>query len=114
MAVRDPGNAPVYVSEGDKTNPSSGDVLADTGAIAAGLYEVRVFAGTTLSSSVLVQRRTAANALVEPAVRLYTAANLSAEYVFTFKLETSERVRVVAGANLTGNAFAALQYEPVT
>lgn len=112
MAIRESANVPGIASEGDKLNPGSLEVLADTGALAAGNYEMRVFAGTTLSSSVLVQRRNAANAAnVGVAPRLYTAANLTAEYVFTFRLEASERVRVLMGEALTGTAHGAIQYE---
>lgn len=113
MAIFASGNSPTWASEGALTNPTAGDVAADTGAQLAGLYDVRVVVGGTAAAAFTINRRNAANAAdVGDQPVLYTAANTSQAAQLTMTLEAGERVRVTVGA-LTGEACAVITAEPL-
>jgi hypothetical protein len=112
MAVRAPGNKPVLDASAATANPGTSDILADTGALGPGRYEVRVLVGGDAAGTFQVQRRNAANgANVGDVPIIYTAATSSGEYVLTYVLETGERIRVLPTASLTGNFAATIQVE---
>lgn len=111
MAIFAAGNPPLWESEGVKTNPSAGDVLADTGALAVGLYDIRILVGGSAAASWTVNRRNAANgADVGDQPLVYTPAGASQWAQFTMSLEASERVRLKVSA-LTGTACALITAE---
>jgi hypothetical protein len=117
MAFREFGNPPRGpFSVAEATNPTAGTVTADTGALPAGNYEVRVTVGASAAAQFLLQRRNAANgANVGDTVVLYAAAGQSGQYVFSFVLEASERVRVVMDDTLAaGTASCAINAEQLT
>lgn len=115
MARKDYGNPPVLDSAGKQTNPTTATVLADTGALVAGLYEVRVLLGASAAAIFALERRNAANgANVGDVPAIYVPAAGSLYAVFTYVLEASERLRVVMETNLTGTAAATLQVERLT
>jgi hypothetical protein len=107
------GNAPIFNSVAEATNPASGAVMADTGAVAfRGLYDVRVIIGASATATFDVQRRNAANnANVGSVVTLYAAAGQSSEFILTYALDVGERIRVVMHASLTGTSTCAIQIE---
>lgn len=114
MAIRNAGNPPLVGSVAVATNPTSGTVMADTGAVPyGGLYEIRVILSQSAAAAYNLSRRNAANGGdVSPyPIVLYGAAAQSSEYVWLVTLEASERVRVTMAANLTGTAQAAIQAE---
>lgn len=113
-------NYPVLIgSEGELTNPSSGDVAADSGAIASedgggGVYEALVNVSSTALAEFAVQRRNAANgANVGTAPIIYCPANSGRDPVFRFEIERGERIRVVLNANLTGTCVANITVQRV-
>jgi hypothetical protein len=112
MAVSHFGNKPFLETEGEVTNPSDNDVVADTGALLPGIYEVRVTLGASAAAHYALQRRNAANdANVGVVPILYAAAGQSGQYVFRFSIETGERVVVAMDDALTGTASVILQWE---
>lgn len=105
MAERVPKNPPILETGGELTNPADDAVVADTGALTAGIYEFRVGCGATAAAHFAVQRRNAANgANVGDVVILYAAAGQTGMYPLTYKLEEGERVRVIMDDALTGGA----------
>jgi hypothetical protein len=115
MTLRSYGNPPVLVGEGIKADPTANTVMADTGTLPMGLYEMRIFAGADALAKFQIQRRNAANgANVGAAPILFAAAGQTAQYVLTVSLETNERVRVLMYASLSGNADVTIQYERVS
>lgn len=104
-------HGPYHDSAGKQTNPQTTDVLADTGEMETGIYEVRVLIGASAASTFNVQHRNAANgANASDAVLIRAAAGQTGEYVLKFAINnTSERVRVVPETNVTGDAEATVQ-----
>lgn len=101
-------NLPLVVdSQGEKTNPTTSTVLADTGALTyPGVYEFLVVASASAAAQMQVQHRNVANdAVVSDACGFYLAASAPAEFRGRFFINTSERIRVMMDDNLTGTAF---------
>ena len=104
-------------SAGKQTNPTSGDVLADTGAIGAaqgmgeggGIFAVMVIASASADAEMVVQLRNAANdANVGDTHVFYIPAAGSVEFVFPLEVEGAQRIRIAMNANLTGSAVASV------
>jgi hypothetical protein len=92
------------------TNPlAASSVLADTGALSAGLYEVRIFVGCSVAAIFKVQHRDSTNASTNSTINLRAAAGQTAEYVLKYDVNTNERIRVLPQANITGDAEVSLQ-----
>jgi hypothetical protein len=91
-------------TEGALTNPTSGDTVCDSGTVPnTGLYRAYVGVNCTAAATFTIQRRNTANSgTVGDALVKYVTG--TAQYVYLFKLEAGERLRVVMGANLTGLA----------
>jgi hypothetical protein len=107
MADFGAGNPPIGPeTEGPLTDPTSGTLMADSGAVPhTGLYRAYVGCNSTAAATFSIQRRNAANgANVGDVLTKYVTG--TAQFVYLFNLVASERVRVVMGANLTGNAAA--------
>lgn len=114
MAQRQPGNKPLIGSVAIATNPTSGTLMADSGAVVNnGNYEARIIISQSAAAVYNVARRNAANgADVSPfPVALYGAGGQSSQYCILVHLEAGERVRVTMGANLTGQAQVMVQLE---
>lgn len=115
MARHDYANPPILETAGAATNPTANDVLADTGALAAGLYEVAIIWGGTVANGYIVQRRNAANAAsVGDIPVFFGAADQTGGAVLVYELEASERLRVLARSSVTGVVCATLQVEKLT
>lgn len=100
------------VTAGTQVNPDTTVVMADTTALVAGRYEVRVAMSASAAATFAIQRRDAANsANVGNVVVKRLAAGACAQFVYTFTIEASERVRVMMAASLTGSAEADIQVE---
>jgi len=116
MARRGYGNRPYIESEGKKTNPTLSPVvvLADTGALAEGLWQVRCGFGASNAATFLLARRNAANdGDVGDVPVLYIPAAATSEILVDFVVEASERIRLTMDADLTGTAAAFLQFEKI-
>lgn len=109
MAQRSANNPVAPYSEGLKTNPASADVVADTGALPAGIYEVIGIFGQSAAAVYTVQRRNAANgANVGDTVDVHGPAAATAVVPLRYEILTGERIRVVMQASLTGTSSVAL------
>jgi len=93
-------------------NPTAGTVIADTGALAAGYYDVDCFTSTSSSTlvSYQVEHRNAANS-----ANLYVNAQYFRDTaippVISLKnhlIGANERIRVTAGVGITGGMFATI------
>lgn len=112
MAERVPKNKPILASEGETTNPLDSAVVADTGALNAGIYEFRIYIGATAAAHFMVQRRNAANgANVGVTPVFYAAAGQTGCYPLTITLEDGERVRVILDDALTGDCAVTINGE---
>lgn len=112
MAMRSVGNPPDLATEDELTNPLDNALVADTGELPAGVYEMRITLGSSAAADFAVQRRNAANDANVGAVPIIkTPAGQSGQYLFTFKLETDERVRVTMDDALTGTASGTINWE---
>jgi hypothetical protein len=110
MAVRLSNYPPTFDTTGKQTNPTTTDVLADTGALASAVYEVRIWVGSSVAATFVVQHRDAANTgNVGDVPVIRSAAGQTAEYLYTMVLNVSERIRVLPEANITGTAEAAVE-----
>lgn len=106
------GNKAVFKSVAEATNPTTGTVMADSGALTAGNYVVGVIVGQSAVARYTVQRRNAANgANVGDTLVLYGAAGQSGQYQLRTPLEAGERIRVVMTADLTGTSSVLVNTE---
>ncbi len=86
------------------TNPTTGTVLVDTGALGAGEYLVAFSGGGTVSWTYDAQHRNAANDANIDAQRRYCAAG-NEDFIFPCKLTVAanQRFRAVLVGNITGD-----------
>ncbi len=114
MALRSAGNPPITASVPVATNPTTNTVMADSGAVTAdGNYEARIILSQSANAVYSLQRRNAANdGNVSPyPIILYGSGGISSQYALLVRLNTSERLRVLMGGNLTGDAQVVVQIE---
>ncbi len=111
MAVRNDAYSPIHDCAGVTTNPTTVSVLADTGELSPGLYDVRVLVGSSVAAVFYIQHRNAANTDAQSdVVPVRAAAGQTGQYVFKFDVNVSgQRVRVLPAANITGDAEATVQ-----
>lgn len=113
MATRTVSYAPLYFTATPTTNPTSGTVIVDSGALTQGMYELRLLPGASAAALFTLQHRDSTNASNIAAISIRAAAGQTAEYVLKFAVNSNERIRLVMGANLTGDAEGALQIERI-
>lgn len=94
-----------WYSEGVFTDPLAGVILADTEALAAGIYKIVVHAGSTVALSAtgfMTQHRNAANdtTIQSQSFGIHTH-NTHHVLTLTIKVRENERFRVVTLGNLT-------------
>jgi hypothetical protein len=110
MAAPSASYAAYHDSAGKTTNPTTTDVLADTGAIPASLYELRICIGCSAAATFNIQHRNSSNdGNVSDTVLLRAAAGQTGEYVLKYSINNNERIRVLPEANITGTAEATVQ-----
>jgi hypothetical protein len=121
MSLRQ-SNYPIWRDQvAEATNPTSGQVVADTGAIGngtatasnplwgAGIYEALVVASASANAKFTVQVRNVANdATVGDEHLFYVPANGTVSVPWRFEVAAGQRIRVVMGAALTGTAAASV------
>lgn len=109
-------------SNGELVNPASGTVLCDTGAVLlAGVYAIQfeVSWRDANNSTIIIQRRDAANAASIWEQRYYNWASLTMTprtLSFRVSLAAGERVRIVTGeaSNVLSKYFGAIWIQQVT
>jgi hypothetical protein len=95
------------------TNPTSGTVLADTGAVSSAspsvgtIYEYGVVASSTVAAQLLIEHRDATDASTVESFNVFLPAGVVAFFV-PVRLVQNERVRVVLVSGITGSISVAL------
>lgn len=111
-------NGPVTKPSGWVNNPGAGVVLADTGSLPAGVYDVRVTAGADTACRMRLEHRNAANHgnLADSPIIFVVGQSAPVELVFVLECGSTkapgglggERFRVAMDAALTGNVCATI------
>lgn len=95
-------------TEGVKSNPSDGTLLADTDELDSGFYAFSLLGTATLLSTVKLQHRNAANDTTLNEHIIKFLANDTKQVTFPITVDTNQRVRVLSeGVNL-GSVQASL------
>lgn len=100
-----------WFSEGEKTNPASGTVLADTDELVAGVIQMGFMVSANANCKVVLQHRNAANTanVSSQAMFLTASAPISVMYPVPIDVSVDERIRVVTdGAISLGNVQASI------
>lgn len=115
MADRIRGEVNTWSGGTEQTNPGSGAVVADTGAIAKiGSYQAYIITGASAAAEFRAEKRDAANGATVTQTIFYRAANDTAEYMIPFRVDNAnERLRVVMNAALTGRSTTSIHWELV-
>lgn len=94
MAQRSVSEAPVTKSGGELTNPADEAIVADTGTLPAGIYEVLALVSASANSQVKMARRDSANAadVGDVVGGLYVPANQTVPFAWKYYLNKDERV----------------------
>lgn len=110
MAERMSNEAPIIDTQGTKTNPTTATVMADTGALNSGIYDVLVMSSTdTAGAKMQLEHRNAANdGTVSDTAPWRLSANAPAEFKGIYFIDHNQRIRVMMTSNLTGDAEATL------
>jgi hypothetical protein len=102
--------AQIQDSTGPQTNPTTATVLADSGALPSGMYQVIFVGGCSVAAKLDLQHRNAANSgAISDTITIRVAAGQSSQLIFKFAINKDERIRVLPQANITGEAEAAVQ-----
>jgi hypothetical protein len=92
------------ISSSFTSAPAANTIFADTGPLAAGLWEFDVAAGSTVAYATLQwQHRDATNTTTLNVGPLLIPANGLAYSRFRIRLAANERLRITASASSTGN-----------
>jgi len=96
-AQRNVNYAPVIASEGELTNPLDEALVADTGALPAGQYEVFALVGASAIAQIKMERRNRANSANVGVVvgGLYVPANQTVPIAWTYEIMRDERIRLL-------------------
>lgn len=113
MAIRNVSFDSIKNSAGDQSSPSSGTVMADTGALAAGMYEVRCTVTASAAAQFAFQYRDVGNANTLFGSTLIIPANSFGQALFELAVNTTERLRIVMNADLTGTGSASITAKKV-
>lgn len=118
------GNQLLTSTQALVNNPSTGSILAEVQGLKSHNYEARVICGASTlatfwveqvdSSALTANVRAGANHLGRRT--LFATVNQSAQYMFRFKAEENDIVRITLrrdGSTFTGDAACALQLEPL-
>lgn len=98
--------------EGSIENPTTGTILADTGQLAAGIYDFLFMIDGTGAAPFFLQHRNAAN---DADINYYVVHNSAAGlflslHVFGFKMAANERMRIAPANDLVGWYNGSIQY----
>lgn len=94
------------------TNPSSGDITVDTGALSEGNYLFGFLVTTSVAAIIDIQHRNAANSANINSFRTRASQEGTGHILFPSKIRiaTSERIRMVMGGTITGELQASIFY----
>lgn len=118
MALHGLANRPLYSTQAVSSNASTATLLAEISSLVNGVYEGYLVAGCSTIATFQVEQ-TLSTGLGDTALRssggtgqlgrmtIYTPADQSAEYLFSFSAETDDRIRVRLGVAITGGEDAA-------
>src|SRR3990167_6757236 len=96
---------PVVDSQGEKTDPTTATVMADTGALDAGTYDVLALVSASANAQLQLQHLNVANdGAASDVIGFYIPANSLGEIRGWFAVQEGERIRVMMDGNLTGTA----------
>lgn len=97
-------------SQGEQANPGTSTVMADTGTLKQGIYEVLVIASASADAQMVIQHRDAANTgNVGDNVVFYVSGGGPVEVRGRFDINLAdERFRVMMDNALTGDAVATI------
>ena len=94
--------SPAKLVSGLVTAPAAAAVIADTGVMAAGTYEVEIHGGSTAAAGVLkymvAEHRNAANDATLQTIALWNAPSNSGYGVRKLDIALDQRIRVINGA----------------
>ena len=94
----------MWYTEGAKNAPSSGTILADTGALSGGIKTIAIVADTNVSGIVIMEHRNAANDTTINSQRVTLTLNSPFTYEIpysTLTLAEDERIRVITSGLFT-------------
>lgn len=100
-----------WATEGAKQDPAAGALLADTGAVLGGLYDFTIMLNVSnaMSRGVLLQHRDPFNAANQAEQVIGAAANPPEVFhIRSYKMASSERLRMVTRADYAGNIQASI------
>ena len=101
-------DTPVIQSNGEITNPTT-NVMADTGRLRSGFYEVLVVASASAAAEFVIQRRSVGSlSTVGSGIIFYAPASQAVAVPARFEVGENENIRVMMNANLTGDAVATI------
>jgi hypothetical protein len=95
-------------TEGLKTNPTEGTLMADTGATPAGSYAVGVLAAGTVLTTIRLEYRDSSNTSNNASQILKVQANSTVQVTLPVYLADDERVRAVMDADAGGKCQVSL------
>lgn len=98
-----------WISEGIKTNPVAGALLADSGARAAGSFTARMLLSATVGAAVRVQHRDALNGATLEELIINMPGSQTTDFpIGDVDLAENERVRVVTMSAIVGSVQGTL------
>jgi len=115
------------ITQGDAWSPAAFTVIADTGALAAGTYDLQLQLSITADAALVggplvIEHRNAANlvtlaTLLSLHVGVSDIAAATESPIFSYVLALNERLRIVTGSTawiggVTGHIYAALRPTP--
>lgn len=114
MSIRQSNEKPVHDSQGVQTNPTTSDVMADTGQLPPGVYELVFMASTDADARMQVEHRNAGNTGNTSDVSAFRVpANQTITGLLRFFVNKNERIRIMMTANLTGHAEASVNAQRI-
>lgn len=115
--VRNWGNPPIQSTQAAASNPSTSTLLAELSSLAEGLYEVRWCVGASTGALFRLEHALStslASTGIRDQTMVFTGSNQSAEYVFGYRVETGDRLRVLVNSSFTGSVAAKISAEIFT
>lgn len=100
-------------TEGQKSTPSSGTVLADTGQLLAQEWRATILLSATVTANVKLQHRNANNNgnVEELALSILSSNPLFISQLAISVLNADERIRIITDGTILGNVQASIFLE---
>lgn len=101
-----------WVAGGLTVNPSTNDVIVDTGALAAGPYVFEFLLDSTVDTRLIIEHRNAANSATLKSKEVPLATNSWVQIVLGNDLDLleNERLRAIMKAGITGTVQGSIIY----